>query len=98
MSPVDVINPTPFSLSFSEDALKNKIPVPALDLEWYHSWDWPLEFFYQPDFVPNFVPEGLEKQILALAGFTHFPQNLSLSLTKEEPLVNFSHPIWGVRA
>jgi len=101
MSPVDVINPTPFSLSFSEDALKNKIPVPALDLEWYHSWDWSLEFFYQPDFVPNFVPEGLEKQILAyeLASLLSLPpQNLSLSLTKEEPLVNFSHPIWGVRA
>jgi len=101
MSPVDVINPRPFSLSFSEDALENKIPVPALDLEWYHSQDWSLEFFYQPSFVPNFVPEGLEKQLLGyeLASLLSVnPQNLALSLTKEEPLVDFSHPIWGVRA
>jgi len=101
MSPVDVINPTPFSLSFSENALENKIPVPALDLEWYHSQDWSWEFFYQPDFVPNFIPEGIEGQLLAyeLASLLSVnPQKLVLNLTEEEPLVDFSHPIWGIRA
>lgn len=100
MSPVDVLNPRPFSLSLSEDALQDKIPVPALDLEWYLSSTWSLEFFYQPQFVANFIPKFVEERLLLplLLPFGADPEKTDIIVTKEEPLVSFSSPIWALRA
>ncbi len=100
MSPVDVVNPRPFSRSVGEDALKDKIPVPALDVEWYFSSSWSLELLYQPYFVANFVPEFVEKQMLlpALVPFGVDPTKTTIELTKGEPSVGFLSPILALRA
>uniref|UniRef100_A0A7V3YI56 Uncharacterized protein n=1 Tax=Candidatus Caldatribacterium californiense TaxID=1454726 RepID=A0A7V3YI56_9BACT len=100
MSPVDVLNPRPFSRDLSASVLEEKIPVPALDLEWYLNATWSLEFFYQPRFVANFVPEFVEKQILlpSLLPFGIDPQRTNIVITKDEPPVSFSSPIWALRA
>ncbi|MGQ9621836.1 MAG: DUF1302 family protein [Candidatus Caldatribacteriaceae bacterium] len=100
MSPVDVVNPRPFSRGVGEDALKDKIPVPALDVEWYFSSSWSLELLYQPRFVANFVPDFVEGQML-LPSLVPFGVDLTktgIELTKEEPAVGFLSPIWALRA
>lgn len=100
MSPVDVVNPRPFSLSFTEEALEEKLPIPSLNLEWYHSFTWWLEFLYQPYFVANYIPHSMEENMLVnqLAhSLTVDPSQLELSLSKENPQVDFLHPIWGIR-
>ncbi|MBC7218015.1 MAG: hypothetical protein H5U36_07750, partial [Candidatus Caldatribacterium sp.] len=100
MSPVDILNPRPFSQGLSRSAIEEKIPVPALDLEWYPSGTSSLEFFYQPRFVANFVPEFVEKQLLlpSLVPFGVVPEKANIVLAKEEPSVGFASPIWALRA
>ncbi|WP_369018784.1 hypothetical protein QBE54_02485 [Thermatribacter velox] len=102
MSPVDSINPRPFSASLSEEALEDKIPIPALDAEWYFSDFWSLEFLYQVDFIPNFVPASVEEQLFAGGLLSQFsglnPEALTLSIEKEYPEVGFTSPIWAIRA
>jgi len=85
MSPVDVLNPRPFSRDLSADVLGEKIPVPALDFEWYLNATWSLEFFYQPRFVANFVPEFVEKQFLlpSLLPFGVDPQRTNVVITRD---------------
>lgn len=101
LSPVDVLNPRPFSLSADAESFRDKIPVPALDAEWYFSDTWSLELFYQPSFVSNFIP-ALVKENIFLS-----PLSTSLGLDFREavvhveedmPSVGFFSPIWAVRA
>ncbi len=100
MSPVDVLNPRPFSRSLSRTMFEEKIPVPALDFEWYLSDTWSLEFFYQPRFVAHFIPEFVEKQslVFSLLPFGVVPERTDVVITKEEPSVGFGSPIWALRA
>lgn len=102
MSPADLVNPRPFSTSLSKEAMEDKIPIPALDAEWYFSDFWSLEFLYQPTFVANFIPVSVEEQMFAgqlLSQFSSLsPEALTLSVEKEYPAVGFASPIWAVRA
>lgn len=99
MSPVDILNPRPFSRDLSRATLSEKIPVPALDLEWYLGDTWSLEFLYQPRFVANFVPEFVERQFLvpSLLPFGVVPEQASVTIVKEEPPVSLASPIWALR-
>lgn len=100
MSPIDVLNPRPFSRDLSDAMLGEKIPVPAFDFEWYLSDAWSLEIFCQPYFVAHFIPEPVEKQLLvsSLLPFGVAPERTNVVLVKKEPPVSFAHPIWAVRA
>lgn len=102
MSPVDLVNPRPFSTSMSKEAMEDKLPIPALDVEWYFSDLWSLEFLYQVDFVPNFIPSLVEEQIFAGQLLSQFsglnPAALTLSIEREYPSVGFASPIWAIRA
>lgn len=100
MSPIDILNPRPFSRSLSEASLGEKIPVPALDVEWYLSGTWSLEFFYQPRFVANFIPEFVEEQLFlpSLLPFGILPEKTKVTIAKEEPPVSWTSPIWALRA
>lgn len=100
MSPVDVLNPRPFSRGLDGATLGEKIPVPALDFEWYLNDTWSLEFFYQPRFVSHFIPTFVEEQFLvsSLFPFGVLSEKTHVVIAKEEPPVSFVHPIWALRA
>lgn len=100
MSPVDVLNPRPFSRGLDGAMFGEKIPVPALDFEWYLSNTWSLELFYQPRFVGHFIPEFVEEQFLmsSLLPFGTLPEKTHVVILKEEPPVGFACPIWALRA
>lgn len=100
-SPVDNLNPRPFSQSISGDALDEKIPVLALNAEWYMNPTWSMEFVYQPEFRSNFTPDYVEQlffgnQLAPLLGVN--PQIMQIQIEKESPDVDFAQPIWGIRA
>ena len=100
-SPVDNVNPRPFSQSISGDALDEKFPVLALNAEWYMNPTWSLEFVYEPEFRSNFTPDYVEKlfvgnQLAATAKID--PSQMDIQISKLEPEVSFSNPIWGLRA
>ncbi|MCX7668031.1 MAG: hypothetical protein N2Z84_03765, partial [Atribacterota bacterium] len=101
LSPVDVLNPRPFSLSVDTESFQNKIPVPALDAEWYFSNTWSLEFFYQPCFVSNFIPSFVKETMflspLAASMKLDF-EEAAVRIEEDTPSVSFFSPIWAVRA
>jgi hypothetical protein len=100
LSPVDVLNPRPFSLSMDSESFKDKIPVPAVDVEWYFSDTWSLELFYQPYFMSNFVPSFVKEQMIlgSLASFLPLvPEQTSVTIEETAPAVDFLSPIWAVR-
>ncbi|HSV32397.1 MAG TPA: DUF1302 family protein [Atribacteraceae bacterium] len=100
MSPVDVINPAPLARGIGEGFLGEKIPVPAVNLEWYLNFVWSLELVYQPAFMANVVPEALQKQFMSAALVPQLgvgPDDLVYDFTYREPEVGFLDPIWGVR-
>ncbi len=100
LSPVDVINPIPMSPGIGEGFMGEKIPVPAIQFEWYHTFDWSIELVYQPDFTPNFIPEPLQRGMLAsqLAPlFGVSSADFVVGLDYLEPEVSFDRPLWGVR-
>ena len=100
-SPIDNINPRPFSQSISSSALDEKIPILALNVEWYMNPTWSMEIVYQPEFRPNYTPNYVENlllgyQLAPLLGVN--PQTMQIAVEKKEPEVNFTNPIWGIRA
>lgn len=100
LSPVDVVNPIPLSPGIGEGFMGEKIPVPAVQFEWYHTFDWSIELVYQPYFTPNVIPEPLQKGMLAaeLAPlFEVSPADLMIGLDYSEPATGFGAPLWGVR-
>ncbi|MGQ9472710.1 MAG: DUF1302 family protein [Candidatus Caldatribacteriaceae bacterium] len=99
LSPLDVLNPRPFSLSVDSESFKDKIPVPGIDVEWYSSDSWSWEFFYQPYFVSNFIPSFVKENMLlgSLSRFVSLPEGTKIIVTEEKPEVNFFSPIWALR-
>ena len=99
LSPVDVLNPRPFSLSMDSESFKEKIPVPAVDVEWYFSDAWSLELFYQPYFVSNFVPSFVKEQMIlgSLSAAIPLPESTMVHIEELAPSVGFFSPIWAVR-
>ncbi|MEN3185619.1 MAG: DUF1302 family protein [Atribacterota bacterium] len=101
LSPVDVLNPRPFSLSADRESFQDKIPVPAVDIEWYFSSTWSLELFYQPDFVPNFIPSFVKEAMflgsLSAALGLDFGEAV-VRIEEDTPSVGFFSPIWAIRA
>ncbi|MGC8778497.1 MAG: DUF1302 family protein, partial [Candidatus Caldatribacteriaceae bacterium] len=99
LSPVDVLNPRPFSLSMDSESFKEKIPVPAVDVEWYFSDAWSLELFYQPYFVSNFVPSFVKEQMIlgSLSAAIPLPESTVVHIEELAPSVGFFSPIWAVR-
>jgi len=100
-SPIDNINPRPFSQSISSSALDEKIPILALNVEWYMNPTWSMEIVYQPEFRPNYTPDYVENlllgyQLAPLLGVN--PQTMQIAVEKERPEVSFTQPIWGIRA
>lgn len=100
-SPIDNINPRPFSQSISQDAIDDKIPVLALDVEWYMNPTWSLEFVYQPEFRSNYRPEQVDNlflgnQFATLLGLN--PQTMQIDTIQDFPEVNVLNPVWGIRA
>ncbi len=99
-SPVDLLNPRPFSLSMDSESFQEKIPVPALDLEWYFSNNWSLEIFWQPSFVSHFLPQVVKENMILspLATAIGFDEEkTAFTLEETAPLVNFLSPIWALR-
>ena len=100
-SPIDNINPRPFSQSISQDALDEKIPVLALNVEWYMNPTWSLEFVYQPEFQSNYRPDQIDNLFLGyqLASMLDLnPQVMQIDTIQHLPEVGFLNPVWGVRA
>ncbi len=100
-SPVDNVNPRPFNQSISGDVFDDKIPILGLDVEWYMNPTWSLEFVYQPEFRSNFTPDYVEKLLLGyqLAAAAKInPSPMDIQISKIEPDVSFTNPIWGLRA
>jgi hypothetical protein len=62
---------------------------------------WSLEFVYQPEFRSNFTPDYVEKLLLGyqLAAAVEInPSLMDIQISKIEPDVSFTNPIWGIRA
>ena len=100
-SPIDNINPRPFSQSISQDALDEKIPVLALNVEWYMNPTWSLEFVYQPEFQSNYRPDQIDNLFLGYQFATMLdlnPQVMQIDTVQYFPEVGFLNPVWGVRA